>query len=50
MKIEELGISFLRFDDIDMKHGINKDLLSIDAWILDFEENRKSRNDDVTHP
>ena len=37
-EIEKLGIHFLRFDDLDVKHNINNVLRTIENLILDFEE------------
>lgn len=37
-EIEELGIHFLRFDDLDVKHNIHNVLRTIQSFILDFEE------------
>ena len=43
-EIEKLGISFLRFDDSDIKFAMNNVLMSIEGWIMDFEDNKR------THP
>lgn len=37
-EIEELGIHFLRFDDLDVKHNIHNVLRTIESYILDFEK------------
>src|ERR1700741_782252 len=38
--IENLGISFLRFDDIEVKKDINNVLRTIEAWIENFEDKK----------
>ena len=43
-EIEKFGITFLRFDDGDVKFDINNVLRAIEGWIIDFEDKRK------THP
>ena len=42
--LQKLGISFLRFDDSDIKFAMNNVLMSIEGWIMDFEDNKR------THP
>lgn len=37
-EIEKLGIHFLRFDDLDLKHNISNVLRTIEIYILEFEE------------
>lgn len=37
-KIEELGIKFIRFDDLDIKHNISSVLRTIEGFILGFEK------------
>ncbi|WP_424961855.1 endonuclease domain-containing protein [Ekhidna sp.] len=37
-EIEKLGIRFLRFDDLDVKHNMSNVLRTIESFILDFEE------------
>ena len=37
-KLESLGISFLRFEDLDVKKEMNFIINSIENWIIDFEE------------
>ena len=37
-KLESLGVSFLRFDDLDVKKEMNFVIDSIENWIIDFEE------------
>ncbi|QQS52383.1 MAG: DUF559 domain-containing protein [Bacteroidota bacterium] len=41
-RLESLGISFLRFDDIEVKHNIHNVLRTIESCIDEFVE--------VTHP
>ena len=37
-EIEKLGIRFIRFDDLDIKHNISNVLRTIESFILEFEE------------
>ncbi|WP_420318134.1 endonuclease domain-containing protein [Ekhidna sp.] len=37
-EIEKLGVRFLRFDDLDVKHNISNVLRTIESYILDFED------------
>ena len=37
-RIESLGITFLRFDDIDVKQDINSVILRIEEWIEEYEK------------
>jgi very-short-patch-repair endonuclease len=37
-KLESFGITFLRFDDMEVKKNINNVLRTIENWIDDFEE------------
>ncbi|MEQ6166692.1 endonuclease domain-containing protein [Ekhidna sp. MALMAid0563] len=37
-EIEKLGIRFLRFDDLDVKHNMSNVLRTIESFILDFED------------
>ena len=37
-EIEKLGIRFLRFDDLDVKHNMPNVLRTIESFILEFEE------------
>jgi very-short-patch-repair endonuclease len=37
-ELEGFGITFLRFDDIDVKKDVNNVLLVIEEWIEDYEE------------
>ena len=47
-KLEDLGVSFLRFSDLQVKTDINNVLRIIQGWVEDFEE--KKAEGDVTHP
>ncbi len=40
--IESKGLTFLRFDDMEVKFDINNVLRSIDGFIQDFEERNSS--------
>ena len=42
-EIEELGVSFLRFDDSEVKSDMPNVLRSIEGWILDWEDANVSR-------
>lgn len=44
-EIEELGISFLRFNDGDVKFNINNVLRSIEGWVMNFEDKKKHTPD-----
>ena len=44
-RLNELGVTVLRFDDLDVRHKLDKVLESIEKWI---DENAKV--EDVTHP
>jgi very-short-patch-repair endonuclease len=37
-KLESLGITFIRFDDMEVKKNINNVLRTIENWIDNFEE------------
>jgi len=37
-RLESLGITFLRFDDIDVKQDINSVILRIEEWIEEYEK------------
>ncbi|MGR3220719.1 MAG: endonuclease domain-containing protein [Candidatus Anammoxibacter sp.] len=36
-KLEQLGLSFLRFRDIDIRENMSGVICQIEKWILDFE-------------
>lgn len=40
-KIEQFGVSFLRFDDLEIRHNLDGVLKKIEAWIESYE---------TTHP
>ncbi len=48
IKLEELGVSFLRFSDMQVKTDMLNVLRVIQGWIEDFEEGNITL--DVTHP
>ncbi|WP_425392466.1 endonuclease domain-containing protein [Ekhidna sp.] len=37
-EIEKLGIHFLRFEDLDVKHNMSNVLRTIESFILEFED------------
>ncbi|HAB53308.1 MAG: DNA methylase [Ignavibacteria bacterium RIFOXYB2_FULL_35_12] len=37
-RLENLGISFLRFDDMEVRHQLDKVIKRIEDWIDDFEK------------
>ncbi len=43
-EIEALGVSFLRFDDEEVRNDMLNVLRSIEGWILDWEDVNKDRN------
>ena len=43
--LEDLGVSFLRFNDIDIKKDIGNVIRAIDGWIEDFEETHKNKQE-----
>ena len=45
-EIEDLGVSFLRFDDEEVRHDMENVLRSIEGWILDWED----ANDNKGYP
>ena len=42
-EIENYGVSFLRFDDNEVKNDMLNVLRSIEGWILDWEDENKGR-------
>ena len=38
-RIEELGVSFLRFTDTEVRYHMQSVIIHIDLWIADFEQN-----------
>ncbi len=43
-KLEEFGISFLRFDDRLVRNDIENVVSEIEGWIEDWEDNNPERN------
>jgi len=41
-KLEELGISFLRFDDLDVRHNLDGVIQKIEEWIGEYERTHPS--------
>ena len=41
-KLENLGIQFLRFDDLEVVHNLDGVLKRIEGWIDDYETNFKT--------
>jgi len=39
-RLEDLGVEFLRFNDLDIKNNLFNVLQTIDNWISDYEKNR----------
>ena len=37
-ELEAMGVSFLRFNALDVVHDINNVLITIEGWILDYEQ------------
>ena len=42
-EIEELGVSFLRFDDGEVRNDMQNVLRSIEGWIMDWEDANPER-------
>jgi very-short-patch-repair endonuclease len=41
-KLEQLGLQFLRFDDLDVKQDIETVVIRIEEWIEEFESRKGS--------
>ena len=39
-RLEELGISVLRFDDLEVRHSLDKVVKNIEEWIDEFEKQK----------
>jgi very-short-patch-repair endonuclease len=42
-QLEVLGVSFLRFCDLEVKRDINNVLRTLSAWILNWEEQQDQK-------
>ncbi|MEQ9402626.1 MAG: 3'(2'),5'-bisphosphate nucleotidase CysQ [Cyclobacteriaceae bacterium] len=40
-KLEELGVKFLRFDDLEVKKDMNNVIRTIEYWVEEYEEQRQ---------
>ncbi|PWN05128.1 endonuclease domain-containing protein [Rhodohalobacter mucosus] len=38
--LESIGLTVLRFDDIEVKKDMNNVLMSIEGWVRDYEESK----------